>query len=178
MMVAMVAVDHQHDRAAEVGGDLRVELEFVDGVLAQEVRAFHEDELVFGLELLELLHDGLDDQVMIAAVDDLAGLLVGVDEGLRIVLPQFELLHHEMDVRVAVGHLGGVDDGPENGHVAHTETEHVHDAQSRGGLAGQGACGGEIQGVHVSSDGRQRGCHTQSPGCAMRGTAQPAVPLW
>lgn len=70
---------------------------------------------------------------------------MGVGEGVRVLHVDLEVFEHEVDVRVAVIQLRLVDDGPEEGHVAHVAAEHLHGAQGDGAFARQGARGRDIK---------------------------------
>ena len=142
-VLAFTAGDEHHG-AAQVGGDLGVQFEFEDRVLAQEVGAHAEHEVVAALQFLELLDDVLDDQVAVALIDDGAHFLVGVGEGVAVVLLELEVFQQQVDVRGAVIQLGFIDDGAENGHILHVAAQDGHGAQGDGALAGARARGGKV----------------------------------
>ncbi len=140
-----VAARYQHDRATQVGRDLGIELKFKDRILAQKIRAHAQHEIVLQKNFLEFLDDVFQQQIARTLIDDFARLGMGIGEGIRIIHVDLEMLKHQVDVRVAVIQLRLVDDGPEEGHVAHVTAEHLHGAQGYGAFAGQRPRGRDVQ---------------------------------
>ena len=136
LVLVLVAArgDHQHGRA-DVGRDVRVEVELEGRVLALEVGALAQDEVVLFFQRLEFVQYIFKNQGVLAGVDQLAGLFERVGVGVVVGDGQLELVDHQRDVVVQLALARIVDDGAEDGDVVQFAQQHLHDAEDHGGLA-------------------------------------------
>jgi hypothetical protein len=139
------AVDHDEHRTAQVGDDARVDLELQGGVAADVVRALAEHEVVLLFQLLELVQGALQEQFLVPAVDQPAGLAQGVAVGLVILLVELEVAEHEVDVVVPAAVHRIADDRAEHGHALEVGAQQVHDPEDDGGLPASGFGGGYVE---------------------------------
>ena len=127
----LAGVGHDQERAAEVGGDVGVDVELEGGAGALEVRALKQDEVALALQLLVLVDDLFDQDGVLPCVDQLLGLTHGQGVGLVVLQAQVELGKDQVDVVIlAVRHV--VDDGSEEADPADVTQEHLHDAEDNG----------------------------------------------
>ena len=140
----IVAAGDQQNRAAQVGGNFGIELEFKNRVFSKKIGANAQNEIIGFQQLFVLLDDVFDKQVARTLVDDLTGLVLGVGKGVSVVHVELEVFKHQMDVGVAVVPQGFVDDGTEKSHLAHAAGEQLHGPKGNGALARHGPGGGDV----------------------------------
>ena len=131
MLGLLAGVGHDQERAAEVGRDVRVDVELEGGAGAFEIRALKQDEVALGLQFLVLVDNLFDQYGVLPRVDQFLGLTHGQGVGLVILQSQVELGQDQVDVVVlAVRHV--VDDRSEKADPADVTQQHLHDAQDNG----------------------------------------------
>ncbi|KAF5033804.1 hypothetical protein DSECCO2_602860 [anaerobic digester metagenome] len=131
MLGLLAGVGHDQERAAEVCGDVGVDVELEGGARALEIRALKQDEVALALQLLVLVDDLFDQDGVLPCVDQFLGLTHGQGVGLVVLQAQVELGQDQIDVVVlAVRHV--VDDGSEEADPADVTQEHLHDAEDNG----------------------------------------------
>ena len=120
--------DDQH-RGAEIGGDVGVEIEFKARVLATEVSALAEHEIVLGFELFVFLEDVFVKNFFLAGGDQLARLAQGVGVGVGVLDIELEVFEHQVEIVVDPAKDMIVDDRAKKGDTANLFENHLHDAE-------------------------------------------------
>ena len=132
-------------RQTDIAGDIRVELEFKRRILAAEVGAEAEDEVILGLKGFEFLEDAFFEGALGIAVDDVVGLVFRVSEGVAVVLLELEIFKEQIDCAVLLVEFRLGDDRPEDRDFAGLRAQELHDAEGDGALAGMRAGSGDVK---------------------------------
>ena len=143
--ILVFAAHHEKDRGTDIAGDIRVELEFKRRILAAEVGAEAEDEVILGLKGFEFLEDAFFEGALGIAVDDVVGLVFRVSEGVAVVLLELEIFKEQIDCAVLLVEFRLGDDRPEDRDFAGLRAQELHDAEGDGALAGMRAGSGDVK---------------------------------
>ena len=143
--VLVLAAHHEEDGSTDVTGDIRVELEFKGRILAAEISAEAEDEVILGFEGFEFLEDAFFKGALGITVDDVVSLVFRVREGVAVVLLELEIFEEQIDCAVLLVEFRLGDDRPEDRDFAGLRAQELHDAEGDGALAGMRAGSGDVK---------------------------------
>ncbi len=155
----VLSAGNQHYRAAQIGRNFRIQLEFENRVLAQKISAYAQHEIV-GLEQFFVFLDYVfDKQVAGSLVDNVAGFRLRVGKGIGIFHIQLEMGDQQIDIGITGIKLGFVDDGTKYGNAAHGARKHLHDAKRDRAFAGHGPRSCNIERIlfHLYPPAQRRG---------------------